>query len=65
MLQTIPTGFFQMTARLLQPEQKLPAMARRRIHRPRPAADRAGWLLRCWQAQCRHAARADRFVPYY
>ena len=25
----------------------------------------SGWLLRCWQVQCRRAERPDRIVPYY
>jgi hypothetical protein len=47
----------------------------RSLHRPvvaREAATRstlahlaARWLLRRWQAACRRAERADRFVPYY
>lgn len=38
----------------------------------RPMAARLVWLsalrepiLRCWNAACRHAERADRVVPYY
>ena len=43
----------------------VPRTAPRAATRGRPLARRlAEWLVRCWQSQCRHAERPDRFVPY-
>jgi hypothetical protein len=53
MLQKIPTAFFATAAS--RPESCRWPLAGRL----------ARWLLRCWESQCRHAERPDRFVPRY
>lgn len=53
MLQKIPTAFFPPAAWHPQPRRQ--PLARRLGH----------WLLRCWESQCRHAERPERFVPRY
>ncbi|WP_372525237.1 hypothetical protein [Piscinibacter sp.] len=42
-----------------------PVVAREAATRPTLTHRVARWLLRRWQAACRRAERADRFVPYY
>jgi len=42
-----------------------PVVAREAATRPTLTHRVARWLLRRWQAACRQAERADRYVPYY
>ncbi len=51
--QTTTTRFFPARAPSTQ------------IRRPRVLPLVWGWILRWWQAECRHAQREERRVPYY
>lgn len=53
MLQATSTAQFRAVPR--HPALRAPVLLQRL----------SGWLLRCWEAQCRQAEQPARNVPYY